>query len=281
MVTIGADPEVFLCSTKSGEVIPSCGLIGGTKEEPQQCEDLGTGYAYQEDNVMLEFNIPPTTMPDMFTASIRDMLSWCADFVRTKELVIDVQSERLFSNDKLRSPNAQRFGCAPDMDAYSTTGMPRAGIDAGSLVDGDAQWRFAGGHVHIGFDRSQVEAPDFVIAKLCDLYLGLPCVGADDQNRRRQLYGLPGLYRRTKWGIEYRTLSNFWIFNEATTHDIAVRALNLGILLEERDTDFLRKLHAEVPWDTVRAAITNSDEEAAADVIAFVETELGVRGISG
>ena len=58
--TIGADPEILLRDSdylyRSVE-----GLIGGTKNAPVPIEGLPSGFGAQEDNVMLEFNIPPAT----------------------------------------------------------------------------------------------------------------------------------------------------------------------------------------------------------------------------
>ena len=52
--TIGADPELLLL-TATGLPKSAIGLIGGTKQNPKP---FGIGHV-QEDNVMVEFNIPP------------------------------------------------------------------------------------------------------------------------------------------------------------------------------------------------------------------------------
>ena len=52
--TIGADPEVFL--ERNNIPVSSIGKIGGTKYEPIHIQD---GIFLQEDNVTVEYNIPP------------------------------------------------------------------------------------------------------------------------------------------------------------------------------------------------------------------------------
>ncbi|MCW8826503.1 MAG: hypothetical protein OQK78_08770, partial [Gammaproteobacteria bacterium] len=54
-----------------------------------------------------------------------------------------------------------------------------------------------------------------MVVKAMDLYLGVPSVLIDPDNDRRELYGKAGAYRNKPYGLEYRTLSNFWIHTEA------------------------------------------------------------------
>jgi len=51
---------------------------------------------------------------------------------------------------------------------------------------------------------------------MMDLYLGVPSVLMDKGELRKQLYGKAGAYRMKPYGVEYRTLSNFWIFSDTT-----------------------------------------------------------------
>jgi hypothetical protein len=50
--------------------------------------------------------------------------------------------------------------------------------------------------------------------KACDLHLGVPSVLMDNGLLRKELYGKAGAYRKKSYGGEYRTLSNYWIFDE-------------------------------------------------------------------
>lgn len=47
-----------------------------------------------------------------------------------------------------------------------------------------------------------------------DLHLGVPSLVLDKDTERRKLYGKAGAFRPKPYGVEYRTLSNFWIWSE-------------------------------------------------------------------
>lgn len=49
------------------------------------------------------------------------------------------------------------------------------------------------------------------VVKAMDLFLGVPSVLMDEGEERKQLYGKAGAHRPKPYGVEYRTLSNFWI----------------------------------------------------------------------
>lgn len=272
MHTIGADPEVFIRDTSTGGVVPITGLVGGTKEEPIPL-GIGDGYAAQEDNVMLEFNIPPAHNPDRFSDSIQMALEAALDLVRTRreDVEIDFAPYRAFTAAQLDNPQAQRFGCSPDFDGHKG-GRPIKAVAPERLVrDDGTAWRFAGGHVHIGgYDTGAM--PTYVIAQMCDVFLGLPSVALDQQGPRRRMYGTPGRFRPTDWGIEYRTLSNFWIFDDGLRNTIGDRALRLAAMIGERER--LHAVYQEIPWRDVQAAIIREDEALAADLIAYIRTDL-------
>src|SRR5690606_27611941 len=73
--------------------------------------------------------------------------------------------------------------------------------------------RTAGGHIHVGYDNpDNAMSADIVLAM--DVMLGVPSVLIDGDTRRRQMYGKAGCFRFKEYGLEYRTLSNFWIMSE-------------------------------------------------------------------
>jgi hypothetical protein len=279
MATIGADPEFFFRDVRTGMVTPVIGVLGGTKKEPLPIPNCGRGMMMQEDNVMAEFNIPPAMRRGGFTRSIRTAVQHIGDFVRTKlPLEPDVgRCSRLFSYEQLDHQQARVFGCSADHSAHEQGRvLPAPSRDAMSETDGE--WRCAGGHVHIGYENP-TDAPHFVAAALCDVYLGLPSVGLDKQGPRRTIYGTAGRYRPTPYGIEYRTLSNFWIWDSGLCDEIYTRAANVGALLEGESEDELHRLFTEIPWHDVCAAINNEDEAQAADLLTYLRNDVGVGGL--
>jgi len=199
--TIGCDPELFL-KNHHDKLISVVGLIGGTKEEPMP---IGNGCAIQEDNVAAEFCIPACDSEDMFISSIQYALSDI--HIRAEKLGLTMAAltaSASFDKDQLMSRKAREFGCDPDYNAYTMRTNPRPKAT-------DKTLRSAGGHVHVGTTHAHPN-----IIKAMDLFLGVPSVVLDKDERRRQLYGKAGSFRPKPYGVEYRTLSNFWIWDKNT-----------------------------------------------------------------
>jgi hypothetical protein len=106
----------------------------------------------------------------------------------------------VFPDDQLTSPLAHIFGCEPDFDAWENKENYKPEPPHPNM-------RSAGGHVHI----ETKEEPLSVIRKM-DLFLGVPSVLMDTGEDRKKLYGKAGAHRVKSYGVEYRVLSNFWIF---------------------------------------------------------------------
>jgi hypothetical protein len=78
--------------------------------------------------------------------------------------------------------------------------------------------RTAGGHLHLGSNEANLKKwmKDNIVKtiKMFDYLVGNTCVLLDrdeGQIERRKTYGRAGEYRVQPWGLEYRTLSNFWL----------------------------------------------------------------------
>jgi len=200
LFTIGADPEFFL--KREGKHVSAIGIIGGSKTNPRLMEREGFGLL--EDNVAVEFNIAPAHNHEQFIEhihyvmqSLRDELPPIFEFSH--------ESAVLFDNEELQHPQAQEFGCEPDYNAWTRKMNPRP-------CAADQTLRSAGGHIHVGVEG--VDAAEFIRAM--DVYVGVPATKLDKHGKmRRQLYGKHGCYRPKPYGAEYRTLSNFWIFDDS------------------------------------------------------------------
>lgn len=278
-LTIGADPEFFICNHKDAAVVPIIGLLGGTKDAPTK---IGTtGFAVQEDNVMAEYNIPPSSDAYLFGSYIVQGRQLAMEIVRKNRKGTDVGGNcaYLLTDAQLRHPQAQTFGCSPDFDAYQQ-GRPLPRIQPKALyVEGQGAWRFAGGHVHLGYSKDTFgwEPPPFVVAAMCDVFLSIPAItyGMDDQGERRKHYGSPGRYRPTPYGIEYRTLGNRWTMHERHATSIAFMCQNLANEFRKGE-DRIRQLYNDLPWADIRKAISSGDQDECQALRSHCRSNMGM-----
>lgn len=200
-MTLGCDPEIFLVDAQAN-LVSAIEKIGGSKAIPRPLRKLGKGFAVQEDNVALEYNIPPASSPDEFVAHINKIMTHLGQEVGGMGLAFSKLSAAIWPEDQLQHPAAQEFGCDPDFDAWTESVNPRPSAP-------DKRLRSCGGHVHVGADIPNV--PAFI--RRMDLFLGVPSQLQDNGLLRKQLYGKRGAFRPKPFGCEYRTLSNYWIFD--------------------------------------------------------------------
>lgn len=198
-LVIGADPELFLKDKQTGGFFPAIGLIGGTKEEPRPLDK--PGYALQEDNVMVEFNIPPARTAFEMQESIQHVLDVIRDEI-PDNLEMAIVPSAHFEPHLLEHPQAVRFGCDPDYNAWT--------ISMNDSPDSRTTLRTSGGHLHFGYDDPTMDQ-SVALIRAADLFLGVPSILLDTDTARRRMYGKAGACRPKSYGIEYRTLSNFWI----------------------------------------------------------------------
>jgi hypothetical protein len=258
-IKLGCDPEAFLIDIR-GQLHSSVGLIGGSKEFPRPLGELGEGFAVQEDNVAIEFNIPPSGSKNEFITNVQRTLEYLTQQVNQEYgFVISRASAASFPAEELQTEAAQVFGCDPDFNAWTCRPNPKPKA-------ADPNLRSCGGHVHIGYDKAM--APPHVVAQWCDLYLGVGSVILDDGLLRKQLYGKHGAFRPKPYGLEYRTLSNFWIFSPETigwVWDNTNKALDA--------VDARRTLSTE-DGEMIAHAIDNNDVDVANILIKKFNVEL-------
>lgn len=201
VVTIGADPELFL-GYIGGTLTSAIDRIGGHKSAPRSLQRAG--FFVQEDNVAVEFNIPPATKLEEFRDSIQWAVTTIEDEVSISGLETRILASALFPEPELRDPRAGVFGCDPDFNAWRGGQINPRPKNAGGLL------RSCGGHVHVGYPFD-ADIDKHRLIQLMDLYLGVPSVLMDEDTDRRKLYGRAGAMRPTDYGVEYRVLSNFWL----------------------------------------------------------------------
>lgn len=199
---LGADPEVFL-QDLDGKLISALGRIGGSKFEPKQLDNYPKGYTVQEDNVAIEFGIPPAKTASGFANSIRRVMQGGLSIVDPQQLRFSNLSAAVFPKEELQHPLAFQFGCEPDFDVWAMkeNDKPEPPVP---------EFRCAGGHVHMETQEDPIK-----MGRACDLFMAIPSMLMDKHGgERRQFYGKPGAIRFKPYGLEYRVLSNFWVFEK-------------------------------------------------------------------
>lgn len=248
--TLGCDPELFAVDS-AGKHKALCGLIGGTKDNPVPFSyEMDKQFAYQEDNVAVEFNIAPAH--DRFTWKESVLYAYNATQEKLAELGLSISKDCAVSFDavELSHPQALVFGCEPDYDAWKLTENKKP-------MSANPNLRTAGGHIHVGCHNVDMVKG----VQNMDLFLGVPSVLLDDLPEsviRRELYGKAGAMRPKPYGFEYRTLSNFWIFEEKFINWVWNAT---GKALDFKHT-FTKKEEA-----IITSCINTGDKKAAADLI--------------
>lgn len=246
MFKIGADPELFLIN-KEKKFISSIGLFGGTKENPKP---IGNNCAIQEDNVAVEFNIPACATLKEFQQHIAYSLREINQIAKTNNLKLATSTaSAIFPEDQLDNIQARIFGCDPDYNAWTEKMNPKPKTKNENL-------RSAGGHVHLGIEKLTI--PDKInLIKIMDLYLGIPSILLDNDRERRLLYGKAGCFRFKDYGVEYRTLSNFWIWKKNLV-ELVYKNTKRAVI------DFMdNKFIPNNLGNEIQICINNGDENAA------------------
>lgn len=208
--SMGDDPELVILDRR-GNLKSAIPLIAGDKKNPTKIP----GGQMIHDNVNLEFGIEPASNVDEWVDRHREILSHIATNVLPKGLRIAVIASSLFPDSELEDPEAKMFGCDGDFDAYEMA------MNIPPSVEGAANLRSCGGHVHIGHEKIRETIENVAGAtKAMDVFLGLPSLLLDKDEtsaRRRELYGKAGCHRPKPYGVEYRSLGNFWVAHPELT----------------------------------------------------------------
>jgi hypothetical protein len=213
LLKVGADVEEFLRDAK-GNPVPVIGLIGGTKDKPLPILTHMQGYALQEDNVALEYNIPAAGTSADFVYSLMRIREEINERVAKHGLVPAIEASMRFDKKQLEHPQARVFGCDPDFNVWEQAENEKPNASPASET-----LRTAGGHVHVSFLIDD-KRPEFLgnladveaIVMAMDVFLGIPFARMDKDKDRRLLYGKAGAFRFKEeyGGVEYRVLSNYW-----------------------------------------------------------------------
>lgn len=203
--TIGADPEVFM--GKNGKFVSAHDKIPGSKHQPFKVEQG----AVQVDGMALEFNIDPASSFEEFSANLNTVQSILKGMIGDHDFL--KQSSVFFDEEFTKDIPIQNLllGCSADYDGWTMCEVRPPEVK--TLM------RTAGGHIHIGgFFTDEPFDPDHFykcgrLARILDETLGVYSILWDKDDQRRSMYGKAGCFRPKTYGMEYRTLSNQWIFD--------------------------------------------------------------------
>lgn len=251
--SIGTDPEFFV---KKGEVITSvAGKLGCSKSEKLV---LAPDVRLQEDNVLAEFDINPQVGFAAFDDNVKRGIDLVNQLLSKQEMELAFGvSSHIYTEEELNSfdKSAFVFGCTPDFNAFTGQQNPSPKASNPGL-------RTAGGHVHLGFDKiiTVDQKSQMMAGVLCDYFLSLPSVLLDKDTRRKELYGKASCVRFKEYGIEYRSLSNFWVAD--ATHRKTVYE-QVEKVVKNLDMSVLMELHAKLPIEQLHHIINTNDVKEA------------------
>lgn len=244
MFQLGNDAE-FILVRRGGIPISAIGIVGGNKLHPLPVK-LG---ALQEDNVLAEININPARTLAQWERNINTVIAQLKEKL-PKGVVLSRFASALYGERELTDPKSKEFGCDPDYNAWTgqENSKPQLPLELNGL-------RSAGGHVHTGYPKLSYDAK-MALIRTNDTVIGLQTVLLDKDTRRKNLYGKAGAMRFKEYGVEWRTPSNFWIFDETSRKWMFKAAMFCASNLGRKQLDFFIR-------QDVADIINNNDKKEA------------------
>ncbi len=214
-VTLGCDPEFFF-RDKDGK------LLGSEKVLPKGGLTYGEGKMII-DGAQAELNPKADLCRELLGSAISDCFKGLAGRLKETGIVAipDFSQTISLSQEEMDalSDDCKKFGCMSSKNAHKTDKQAAIKVNPAKYM-----YRSAGGHIHMGHYYPDPRNGDYVpcldnpkeTIKVLDVIVGNTCVLIDralGNVERRKNYGRAGEYRTPSHGLEYRTLSNFWLAN--------------------------------------------------------------------
>lgn len=206
--TFGSDPELFILD-QNGEPVSAVGIIPGDKSNPYPVN----GGAVQCDGMAAEYNTNPAKTYEEFEDNTETVLGELRKFLPTGYTLAALPSVVFSQKAWDAAPDeAKVLGCSPDFNAWT------GGVNPPPEDVSNPTMRCAGGHLHIGWTSGAGDNIQHIrhcqdLVRQLDCYLGYWSLVHDTDPTRRRLYGKAGACRYKDYGVEYRTLSNFWVLD--------------------------------------------------------------------
>ena len=282
-LSFGSDPE-FMIRDRNGSLVSAIGRLPGTKTKKV---DLGNGAVAFPDNVLVECNPVPGNSRREVVGNFSDCFNRLARVIRNHGVLVP-QASANYPAKELEHEDAKRFGCEAEYCGYELMQMTAPpGADTSTFRSG-------GGHIHLGAakesypllapvkgdDRTDRDWGRVRVIRMMDLFVGLPSIFIDHDPTsaaRRKLYGKAGTHRpKEKYGVEYRSLGNFWLASP--------RLVELVYDLSAFVVDFVARKEDQKLWsdeftctgydvDGLRAAINDGNKKAGAKFLNGIVKE--------
>lgn len=280
----GCDPELFFSS--KGKIVGSENVI---PEKMSAVDSLGNpfihGGSVVQDGVQVELNPAPDGCRETLGAHLVQSFLALKKHLATQDgvkacfnSVVTVPKGEF---DKL-SAKSKEFGCAPSFNHYDS----KAHVVANAA---EYRKRAAGGHIHLGL-YGEVKSQRKRLIPIMDAVVGNTCILIDRDKgavERRKNYGRAGEFRLPAHGIEYRTLSNFWLRSYPLYHFVmglarlSVSILSTSVLPDNNPQkwDAEGELLEKLDLKQVQEAINTNDLQLAMKnyriVRAFIAKHVG------
>lgn len=283
-ISLGCDPEFFFADRR-GDVIGSEKILEG--------HTRASGIII--DGVQAEMNPGASSCRETLAGNIsacfgriHQILKSRGDNVTLKmDTLVDISERELNS----LSDASRRFGCAPSTNIYSQGENKTSEIKANPAT---YLKRSAGGHIHLGnylsgyldektyggnseyarqhdqakrLEKAMKQMPEIMVPIL-DIVVANTCVLLDRQagnKERRENYGRVGEFRIKDYGIEYRTLSNFWLLSYPLMSLVTgLCRLAVHLVSESNEhNDYVKALFDAVSREDIVKAVNENDFDLA------------------
>ena len=270
--TIGSDVEFFIHDGKKFvSAIPFIGDdVDGTKHNPIV---FGDGATLQRDNVAAEFATAVAKDKVGFVLVMSKAMKHLVDTMDAHKLTVKATPSVVFDQKQLNHWEALEFGCDPDFNAWEGGQVNCKPCAINKTL------RTAALHVHVGSPLLKSKKSKQRFIRLMDCVHGIVSTMMDtspESLARKELYGKAGAYRPTKYGVEYRVMSNYFASSPRFVkiiYDLTKDALTIF----ERDDD--DKLVHELGGKAEVCGIINSGNSSLAQlsfmriVSGFIDVE--------
>jgi hypothetical protein len=202
MFTIGTDIEYFIKNKQNLYLNPIMFSIG-EKDTPRM---IGN-FKMHRDNLSVEIATPICYTKEQFIKNVKS----CLEIVQKKVSPYQVSTESVvsFPEELRNTKQGKEFACDPDFNVYT---------HSINEINKKTSLRGASGHIHVGHKALSDEDTIEKFIKHLDNTLGQFLINLDIESFKLRAkecgYGKLGNFRFTEYGVEYRTPSNVWTFDD-------------------------------------------------------------------